>query len=176
VDKRKNKHIVYLSLGTNLGNKAKNIEDAKRLIKEHAGNILNCSNIYKTEAWQMNEKTPVFYNIALALATELSPHELLEVTQSIERKLGRKEKSLNNEYKNRIIDIDILLMDNLILNTEKLTIPHPLMHKRNFVLYPLNEIAKDVIHPVFAKTINELKENSCDILNISTLKQTKKDK
>jgi 2-amino-4-hydroxy-6-hydroxymethyldihydropteridine diphosphokinase len=169
MDKRKNTHIAYLSLGTNLGNRLQNLQKTLDLIKHEIGEIIKLSSIYQTEPWEMNLDSPPFLNMVIAVKTKLSPDKLLEVTQHIEIKLGRQEKSESNKYKNRIIDIDILLIDDLILNTEKLIIPHPLMDKRNFVLYPLCEIAKDVIHPKLEKSINDLKNNCSDQLKISSL-------
>jgi 2-amino-4-hydroxy-6-hydroxymethyldihydropteridine diphosphokinase len=92
--------------------------------------------------------------VAIEVETALSPHNLLLITKEIEAETGRKEKSVNGIYKDRIIDIDILFYDDLILESADLVIPHPLLHKRQFVLKPLSEIAGNFIHPVLKKTIN----------------------
>jgi 2-amino-4-hydroxy-6-hydroxymethyldihydropteridine diphosphokinase len=146
---------VYLSLGSNLGDKRKNIESALAQISERVGVIRALSGFHETQPWGYDSKE-TYLNVAIAVATELNPAELLEITQAIERDLGRCHKTINGEYQDRTIDIDLLLYDNLILNTENLTIPHPLMHQRAFVLQPLTEIAPHIIHPVIGKSITEL--------------------
>ncbi len=145
---------AYLSLGTNIGNKRRNLITAAALLAERVGDILALSDIYETEPWGF-ESENTFLNAALALRTLLSPLELLDATRLIEVEMGRVEKS-NGTYQDRIIDIDILMYDDIVMQTLQLTIPHPLMHKRSFVMEPLAEIAPDVVHPVFHKTIAEL--------------------
>jgi len=132
-------NITYLSLGTNLGNKPQNIENALRHIAERIGVIISVSNIYETEpqGFVSSEK---FLNAAVKVETELSPQELLKETQRIERDSGRKTKSTGGKYSDRIIDIDILLYNDLKINTKELTIPHPRMYERDFVMKPLQEI------------------------------------
>ena len=129
---------VYLSLGTNLGNRRKNLITASALLAERAGDVLALSGFYETEPWGF-ETDNLFLNAALKLVTGLSPEALLEVTQQIERDLGRLQKS-NGTYHDRLIDIDILLYDELVLRTDTLTLPHPFMHERAFVMNPLSEI------------------------------------
>ena len=146
---------VYLGLGSNLGDKRKNIEKALALLSERVGEILALSDFYKTEPWGY-DSSESFINAAVKLETTLLPKELLSVTQEIERLSGRDKKTACGVYHDRIIDIDILLYDALILQTPDLTIPHSLMHKRMFVLQPLCEIAPDVLHPVSGKTIAEI--------------------
>ncbi|WP_099463594.1 2-amino-4-hydroxy-6-hydroxymethyldihydropteridine diphosphokinase [Parabacteroides provencensis] len=145
---------AYLSLGTNIGNKRRNLITAAALLAERVGDILALSDIYETEPWGF-ESENTFLNAALALRTLLSPLELLDATRLIEVEMGRVEKS-NGTYQDRIIDIDILMYDDIVMQTLQLTIPHPLMHKRSFVMEPLAEIAPDVVHSVFHKTIAEL--------------------
>lgn len=145
---------AYLSLGTNIGNKRRNLITAAALLAERVGDILALSDIYETEPWGF-ESENTFLNAALALRTLLSPLELLDATRLIEIEMGRVKKS-NGTYQDRIIDIDILMYDDIVMQTLQLTIPHPLMHKRSFVMEPLAEIAPDVVHPVFHKTIAEL--------------------
>lgn len=145
---------VYLGLGTNMGNKRRNLLAAAALLAERAGDVLALSSFYETEPWGF-QSDYVFLNAALGLQTELSSEELLQMTQEIEQELGRTEKS-NGSYQDRIIDIDILLYGNQVIQKDKLLIPHPLMEQRRFVLEPLAEIAPSVVHPVFGKSILEL--------------------
>ena len=140
-------HTVYLSLGTNLGDKEHNLVSAITEIEKRIGPIRAQSAFLATEPWGF-ESPNTFLNAAIKVETELSPHALLKVTQQIERGMGRTQKStLNSQlstviYHDRIIDIDILLYDDLHIHTKKLTIPHPHMYERDFVLIPLKEIMK----------------------------------
>ena len=146
--------IAYLDLGTNIGNKRRNMITAAALLAERVGDVLALSGFYETEPWGFQSEN-TFLNAALQLDTSLSPLELLKATQEIEIEMGRTQKS-NGAYHDRIIDIDILLYDNLVLQTPELTLPHPLMHERLFVMEPLAEIAPNVIHPVFKKPVISL--------------------
>ena len=146
--------IAYLALGTNIGNKRRNMITADALLAERVGDVLALSGFYETEPWGFQSEN-TFLNAALQLDTSLSPLELLKATQEIEIEMGRTQKS-NGAYHDRIIDIDILLYDNLVLQTPELTLPHPLMHERLFVMEPLAEIAPNVIHPVFKKPVISL--------------------
>jgi len=140
-------HTVYLSLGTNLGDKEHNLVSAITEIERRIGPIRAQSAFLATEPWGF-ESPNTFLNAAIRVETELSPHALLKVTQQIERDMGRTQKSTVNSqlstviYHDRIIDIDILLYDDLQIHTKKLTIPHPHMYERDFVLIPLKEIMK----------------------------------
>lgn len=146
--------IAYLALGTNIGNKRRNMITAAALLAERVGDVLALSGFYETEPWGFQSEN-TFLNAALQLDTSLSPLELLKATQEIEIEMGRTQKS-NGAYHDRIIDIDILLYDNLVQQTPELTLPHPLMHERLFVMEPLAEIAPNVIHPVFKKPVISL--------------------
>ena len=145
-------HTAYLSLGTNLGDKEHNLVSAITEIGRRIGPVRAQSAFLATEPWGF-ESENTFLNAAIRVETELSPNALLKVTQQIERDMGRTQKSTVNcqlstvncqlstvTYHDRIIDIDILLYDDLHINTPKLTIPHPLMYERDFVLIPLKEI------------------------------------
>ena len=146
---------VFLSLGSNLGDRRQQLIDAITLLSEKAGYIPAFSSFHASSPWGFSSKHP-FLNIAVQIVTTLSPFELLAVTQQIERELGRTAKSNGSQYADRLIDIDILLYDDKVLQTPDLIIPHPLMHQRQFVLQPLAEIAPTQIHPVFHQTISEL--------------------
>ena len=131
--------IAYLSLGTNLGDKRKNIAEAIKNIGELVGDVVRQSALYETEPWGFRSDNR-FVNAAVCVDTQLSPRRLLEVTQRIEREMGRTLKSDGGEY---IIDIDILLYGDLHIDEPDLKIPHPLMHERDFVMTPLNEIMEE---------------------------------
>ena len=132
-------HTVYLSLGTNLGDKERNLLTAIAEIKRRIGPVLAQSAFIETEPWGF-ESSNHFLNAAVRVETALSPQALLRKTQQIERDMGRTEKSKRGIYHDRIIDIDILLYDDLHLSTPTLTIPHPHMYEREFVLIPLKQI------------------------------------
>jgi len=150
--------IVYLSLGSNLGNRRKQLIIALAKIAERAGDILALSGFYETEPWGF-QSIHSFLNVVAKLETSLSPHDLLSMTQQIERELGRKAKTDDSHYEDRLVDIDILLYDDLVINASELIIPHPLMHQRLFVLEPLAEIAPKIKHPVLDLTIAGLLKN-----------------
>lgn len=146
-------HEVYLSLGSNLGDKRKNIRLAIEKIGEQVGEVVRQSALYETEPWGFESENR-FVNAAVKVMTELSPMEVLRATQQIERELGRRKKSQSPNtqhpspntqpplpvYHDRPIDIDILLYDDWIVDEPELRIPHPLMYKRDFVMIPLREI------------------------------------
>ena len=134
--------IVYLGLGSNLGNKEQHITTAVKHLEQRVGKVRRLSSLLKTEPWGFTSPHS-FVNAAVSIDTRLSPHEVLEATQQIERDMGREQKSMNGEYHDRIIDIDILLYDDMEINEKDLTIPHPLMHQRDFVMIPLREIFED---------------------------------
>ena len=146
---------IYLGLGTNLGDKEANLRTAIYKLQERIGKQVSLSSFYETAPWGF-ESDHSFLNAAIGLETSLSPIEILHITQEIEKELGRTKKSVNGSYSDRLIDIDILLYDTLVLQTPELTIPHPLMAERDFVMNPLIEIAGNVIHPTRQKTLSEL--------------------
>lgn len=129
-------------MGTNLGDKRKNIAEAIKNIGELVGDVVRQSALYETEPWGFRSDNR-FVNAAVCVDTQLSPRRLLEVTQRIEREMGRTLKSDGCEYHDRIIDIDILLYGDLHIDEPDLKIPHPLMHERDFVMTPLNEIMEE---------------------------------
>ncbi|MDR1623507.1 MAG: 2-amino-4-hydroxy-6-hydroxymethyldihydropteridine diphosphokinase [Tannerellaceae bacterium] len=137
---------VYLGLGTNLGDKRTNMAAVVKLLTERVGEVLSLSSLYETQPWGF-ESENTFLNAVIILDTRLSPFELLDVAKQIEWEMGRKEKS-DDSYKDRIIDIDILMYEDVIIQTDELTIPHPLMYKRDFVMIPLEEAAGRVVKGV----------------------------
>jgi 2-amino-4-hydroxy-6-hydroxymethyldihydropteridine diphosphokinase len=145
--------ITFLSIGSNIGNKQYNIESAIKSINSNIGEVISISKIYKSAAWGFESENN-FLNNAIKVETSLSPQELLTEINKIEKQLGRKRAF--SGYSDRIIDIDILFYDDLIIDEPNLKIPHPLLQDRNFVLFPLCEIAKDYIHPILKKKISEL--------------------
>ena len=133
-------HQVYLGLGSNLGDCRKNLERAIRMIGDKVGRVLRQSSFIETEPWGF-ESEHKFMNAVILCETIKTPRELLLLTQQIERDMGRKKKSVSGGYADRTIDIDILLYDDLTIDEPDLKIPHPLMHERDFVMIPLNEIS-----------------------------------
>ena len=146
---------IYLGLGTNIGNKKENLTRAIEALSLALGNYTALSTFVETEPWGFDSDN-TFLNCVVAFDTNISPTELLDTTEEIERRLGRTTKSTGRMYHDRIIDIDILLYGNDTIETPRLTIPHPLMHRRDFVLKPLAEIAPHAIHPTTGKSIEEL--------------------
>ena len=151
---------VYLGLGTNLGDKEQNLRDAVQKIEEQVGKIVSLSAFYITAPWGFSSDNS-FLNAAVCVETKLSPLEVLQETQMIEKELGRTQKSVNRMYSDRLIDIDLLLYEDLVLSVisasgGELTLPHPLMTERDFVMKPLAEIAPGLVHPVLGKTMKEL--------------------
>ena len=141
-------HTVYLGLGTNLGDKEANLQAAVEEIKKRVGEVTSLSAFYATEPWGFTSEHS-FMNAVCCISTVYSPMEVLRLTQDIERSLGRLKKSVNGQYSDRLIDIDILLYDDLRIHTPELTIPHPLMWERDFVTIPLREIAPDITAEMF---------------------------
>ena len=133
------KHQVYLGLGSNLGNCRKNLERAIRLIGDRVGLVTRQSSFIETEPWGFKSSNK-FMNAVILCETTKTPREVLMLTQQIERDMGRMKKSVSGGYADRTIDIDILLYDDLTVDEPDLKIPHPLMHERDFVMRPLNEI------------------------------------
>ena len=161
--------MIILSIGTNIGNRKLNIENAITALNE-IGTVTAISPIYTSEPWGFESENE-FYNIALTLETPLSPLELLKETQRIEKELGRTNKT-TTAYTDRIIDIDIIDYDNQIIDTPTLTLPHKLMHQRNFVLYPLADIAPEWQHPTLKLSALGLKKTSEDTSTVHIFNTT----
>ena len=149
------KKLVYLGLGSNLGDRQANLEAALARLAD-LGTVTARSSFYETEPMEVPAQ-PWFLNAALALETELMPRQLLARLLDIERSLGRKRIATQSKGP-RTIDLDILLFGTSVVDTAGLTIPHPAMHLRRFVLEPLAEIAPDARHPVFKRSIRELRD------------------
>src|SRR5271157_5263317 len=158
-------HIIYLALGTNLGDRIANLRAAIEALSPEI-NVIAESKVYETPPWGY-ENQPAFLNMAVKGETALEPESLLKRLKQLEVQLGREQSF---HWGPRLIDIDILFYDNLILKSESLIIPHPRLHERAFVLVPLAEIAPDFIHPVLKKTIKELLASSVDINDIHACK------
>jgi 2-amino-4-hydroxy-6-hydroxymethyldihydropteridine diphosphokinase len=144
---------AYLSLGSNLGDRAENLRDAIASLGA-LGEVSAVSSLYETEPVEVVAQ-PWFLNCAVTLVTEKMPRQLLAGVLKIEQVMGRRRTQQKGP---RIIDIDILLFGSSVVDTAQLTIPHPAMHERRFVLEPLAEIAPDVRHPVFKRTARELRD------------------
>jgi 2-amino-4-hydroxy-6-hydroxymethyldihydropteridine diphosphokinase len=144
---------VFLGIGSNIEDRAKNLDNAMKMIEKTIGPLISVSSIYETEPWGF-ESDNDFLNMALSVLTDLSPSGLLGRILMIEAQLGRIRNQ--SGYTSRNIDIDILLFDNAIVSEKSVVIPHPKLHERRFVLVPLAEIDPELIHPVLNKSIKEL--------------------
>ena len=153
---KKNKHmaLTYLGLGTNLGNKQQNLNDAIAALSVEVGGVMAVSSFRISAPWGFDSEN-TFLNAVVLMETELTPLALLKKTQEIERSLGRTAKSTSG-YADRLIDIDILLYDNLFVDQPALKIPHPLIMERDFVIIPLVEIAPDLVHPVTGQRLADI--------------------
>ncbi|MDN3725227.1 2-amino-4-hydroxy-6-hydroxymethyldihydropteridine diphosphokinase [Aequorivita sp. SDUM287046] len=144
---------LYLSLGSNMGNRFDNLQTAVDSLFEKVGAIIKISSVYESPAMGFNGDP--FFNCAVWMQTELAPSKILQLVLEIEKNMGR-ERSAAKTYASRPIDIDVIFIDSIILETEKLTVPHPQLEKRNFVLQPLVEIHATLVHPISKKNINTL--------------------
>ena len=156
------KKITFLLLGTNLGDRKKNLSIARNAIEVSVGTILKASSIYQTAAWGKTDQ-PDFLNQALEVQTALSAEDVLAEILKIERAMGRKR---DQHWGERIIDIDILLFERKIISSSALTIPHPQLQNRRFALEPLAEIGSDVTHPLLQLTIQEMLAQCPDLLEV----------
>ena len=158
---------VYILLGGNLGNREKNLTMAGSYIEKEVGKIIKASSIYETASWGIAEQ-PDFLNQVLLVETNFSAEEIMEIILTIENKMGRTRAEKNAS---RIIDIDILFFNDEVINEPGLTVPHPQIQNRKFVLLPLNEIASDLIHPTLQLSVKELLSTSKDKLEVKRLKE-----
>lgn len=152
----------HILLGGNLGNRDENLVQAKKHIEQKIGSIVQESSIYETKAWGV-ENQPDFLNQVILVETNLLPQQVLKDNLAIEKILGRVR---HQKWHERTIDIDILYADQLIVNEENLTIPHPFIQKRKFTLVPLAEISPNFIHPILKKTQKELNDLCHDELPV----------
>ena len=155
----------YLLLGSNLGDRLDNLQKAVDLLKESTIEIVRSSSIYESEPWGIREQ-PVFLNVVLEIETAFAPDQLLQICLSAENQMGRQRV---RKWGERLIDIDILYYDGLILNHEDLKIPHLGIPERRFTLMPLTELTPDFKHPLLHKTQNELLDACPDELNCFTI-------
>ena len=150
---------IFLLVGSNQGDRLQNLRKVKGLVSERIGKLIGVSHIHETEPWGY-ESTKSFYNQCLILESKLNSDILLNEILNIEKELGRIRNS--KSFTDRIIDIDILFFNNECIHNADLTIPHPRLHERRFVLEPLAEIAPDFLHPVFKNSIRKILDNSTD--------------
>jgi len=157
---------AYLLLGGNLGNREANLKKAIELLNDKIGKVIASSSLYETAAWGKTDQ-PAFLNQAIALQTNLSALEVLDLALGIEQELGRVRK---DKWGERLIDIDLILFGDQIINIpDKLQVPHPHMQYRKFVMEPLAEIAPEVVHPVLGETILSICRNIDDPLEVKKL-------
>lgn len=149
-------------LGSNLGNRAENLQNAQEYLEEQAGSIVATSSIYETEAWGFLDQ-PLFYNQVIQIDTELSHEALLKVLLDIEREIGKVKVG---KWRERLIDIDLLYYDNRLVRTSRLTLPHPEIQNRRFTLAPLVDLIPDEVHPVLLRTQRQLLESTPDLLKV----------
>jgi 2-amino-4-hydroxy-6-hydroxymethyldihydropteridine diphosphokinase len=147
---------IILSFGSNLGEKEKTIKEAYKQVEDLIGKMTLCSSLIETKAWGFESKE-MFLNSVAVFNTKKTPTECLSIIHNIEKSLGRVRTEDQVGYSSRTIDIDILFYDSLVLETSSLTIPHPLLTKREFVLTPLKQILPDFIHPILKQKIRDIK-------------------
>ena len=156
---------LLLSVGGNIGDTTEQFRRLWQLLNERVGKVTVVSPYYKTEPWGF-ESDHAFTNAAAEVLTTLAPIEVLDATQEIERLLGRTCKSENGIYHDRTIDIDLIAYNDIVMRTERLTLPHPLMEKRRFVLQPLYDIAPNWVHPLLHKSVRQLLKECADTTEI----------
>lgn len=155
--------LVYLLLGSNIGDRLTYLQETIKLLEAYAGNVFAVSSVYETAPWGKHDQ-PAFLNQAIGLHTSLPPAEMLDRIHTIEQKAGRQRVE---KWGQRIIDVDILFYGNEVLNLDKLTVPHPLIAERRFTLVPLCEIAPDFIHPQLGLTVRQILEQCSDPLAVA---------
>lgn len=157
--------ISHLLLGSNIGIREENLKKAILHLKEIGVKILRESSIYETEPWGFSDQ-PSFYNQALEVETSFFPEDLLNEVKNIEKLIGRE---CFGRWKERLIDIDIIYYENQVYKSNNLTVPHPEMQFRKFVLLPLSEIAPDFIHPIFNLSTRQLLDRCEDDLEVTKI-------
>lgn len=145
--------IAFLGIGSDLGDRKRNISNSLAMIADSVGEIVSTSSVYETEPWGFNSEAN-FFNMVISIRTALSPAKLLKKVLNIEILMGRIRGT--EKYSSRIIDIDILLYGNRVIKKPYLKVPHPMIQERKFVLVPICEIAPEMIHPVLRKTFAQL--------------------
>ena len=158
---------VYLCLGGNIGDTRNYLQNAVAMIGRRIGRVVSQSAVYQSEPWGFNAEQ-MFLNQVVVAETELEPHAVLELCLQIEAELGRTRSG--NGYEPRTIDIDIVFFGQQIISQPDLQVPHPLMHRRNFVLRPLCDVAADFVHPVFRKTVHQILTECDDNAMVKQLK------
>lgn len=158
---------VYILLGGNLGDRVDNLRNARSYIEKEIGKIITTSSVYETASWGITDQ-PDFLNQVLLVETTYSAEEIMNRILSIENKIGRVRTQKNAS---RIIDIDILFFNEENINEDDLTVPHPEIQNRKFVLIPLSEIAPDLIHPKLRLTVKELLSTSKDNLEVKRVEE-----
>lgn len=157
--------MVYILLGSNQGNSIEQLKLAVQHIKGEVGSIEKSSSVYQTAAWGNTDQAP-FSNQVILVRTEKNAEEVLRILLGIEKKMGRKRVV---KWEPRMIDLDILFYNDLIMEEPNLTIPHPYLHQRRFTLVPLVEIDENYVHPIFKKTMKELLESCEDKLSVEKI-------
>ncbi|MFS8082716.1 MAG: 2-amino-4-hydroxy-6-hydroxymethyldihydropteridine diphosphokinase [Ginsengibacter sp.] len=160
-------NVVFLMTGSNIGDRNKNLRTAEAQVNKIIGEVILSSSIYETAPWG-NALQESFYNQALKIKTPLTANEVMEAILKIEHRMGRKRTFKNAA---RIIDIDILFFNDLVCKTKSIEIPHKEIINRRFVLEPLNEIARDLVHPALHKKINTLLKVCMDPLKVFRIKE-----
>jgi 2-amino-4-hydroxy-6-hydroxymethyldihydropteridine diphosphokinase len=163
-------NIVFLGLGTNLGDREGNLNNAVSEITKHIGKALKKSSVYETEPWGFQSDNE-FLNIVVKVETELTPKAVLKEILKIEFSLGRVRGG--NQYSSRIIDIDVLFYEDQAIESADLKVPHPKLHERKFVLVPLVEIEPELVHPVFKKSVFSLLEKCKDKAEVRKFRSSK---
>jgi 2-amino-4-hydroxy-6-hydroxymethyldihydropteridine diphosphokinase len=158
-------NTCFLLIGGNMGEREQNLQRATGLIEENSGTLVASSSIYETAAWGKTDQ-PDFLNQVLKITTALSPEELMREIFKIEKLMGREREE---KYGPRLIDIDILFFNDEIIKSSLVSIPHPQLQNRRFVLVPMNEIAPGLMHPVFKKTISQLLIECQDKLDVNKI-------
>jgi len=159
------KERIFLGTGANLGDPMRQLSDANRNIEARAGLIIRASRVYRTQAWGIPDQAD-FLNQVLEIRSALPPETLLQTLLDIERDMGRQRQG---KWRERLIDLDLLFYGKRIIDSPSLTLPHPYLAERNFVLHPLREIAPDWVHPVSGKTVATLCEESEDPMGVEVV-------